>query len=134
MSDGTVEAWGANYNGQLGDGTMTQASSPQTIPNLSGVTNLVADSDYTIGLQDGVSLIGWGNNNAGQLEQACYQVQNAPYSPDDQMEYSSLCAGGQHVLAPQSDDTIWGWGNIAGTGPSLSSALVPGVPAYVFDY
>jgi alpha-tubulin suppressor-like RCC1 family protein len=130
MSDGTIEAWGANYNCQLGNGTTTQATTPQTVPNVSGLTCLVADSDYTIALQSG-TIVGWGNNNTGQLEQACYQVQNAPYTPNDSNSYSLLAAGGQHVVALQQSGIVWGWGNISGTGPSLFSTLVAGAPAYV---
>ena len=53
-ADGTVWAWGDNTFGQLGDGTLTNRSSPVQVPGLSGVTALSAGYDHTVALrQDG---------------------------------------------------------------------------------
>src|SRR5688572_30764703 len=41
----TVQCWGANQHGQLGDGTNVPKTSPQQVPNLTGVQKLSSSSD-----------------------------------------------------------------------------------------
>ncbi|NLI01356.1 MAG: hypothetical protein GX446_17910 [Chthonomonadales bacterium] len=50
-SDGTVLAWGANWNGQLGDGTNTDRLTPVPVSGLSGVpTGIAAPGHYSMAL------------------------------------------------------------------------------------
>src|SRR5690606_36322020 len=68
-SDGTLWAWGHNGEGQLGDGTTTNRTSPVQMGNAHdwtsvgvgglGAHNLVLKSDGTLWT--------WGKNSAGQL-------------------------------------------------------------------
>jgi alpha-tubulin suppressor-like RCC1 family protein len=55
LTDGTVRCWGANYSGQLGDGTTTFTSLPVPVKGLSDVTALVAGDRHSCAVQ--VSLI-----------------------------------------------------------------------------
>lgn len=50
LSDGNVVACGLNSNGQIGDGTYVDATSPILIPNLSKVLHIAAGyfSSYTL--------------------------------------------------------------------------------------
>jgi alpha-tubulin suppressor-like RCC1 family protein len=44
VPDGTVYTWGANANGQLGDGSTTVHTVPAQVPGLTGVTHVAAGS------------------------------------------------------------------------------------------
>jgi alpha-tubulin suppressor-like RCC1 family protein len=71
-SDGKVYAWGYNGNGQLGDGTQTDSSTPVAVaqgvvPDGVTFTHIVAGNSQSYALgSDGVEYA-WGYNGYGQL-------------------------------------------------------------------
>lgn len=66
LSDGTVQCWGANFYGQLGNGSLTGSSVPTTV---SGITDAIAIatavSDPTCAVLSGGSIQCWGYNYYG---------------------------------------------------------------------
>jgi len=46
--DGTVWAWGYNYDGQLGDGTTTDRWTPVQVQNLTGVVGIAAGTYHSV--------------------------------------------------------------------------------------
>jgi alpha-tubulin suppressor-like RCC1 family protein len=67
LKNGGVWCWGANNNGQLGNGNTTNSSLPiQTIADASGVTALVIGSEHSCVVKDG-GVQCWGANSNGQL-------------------------------------------------------------------
>ena len=66
-SDGTVVAWGANYSGQIGDGTTTARTTPVAVSGLTNVTAVAAGAAFSVALKSDGTVWTWGANNAGQL-------------------------------------------------------------------
>ena len=68
IADDKAYCWGLNTNGQLGDGTTVQKTSPQLIPNQDGytVTAVSAGAAHSCGIGGGVVYC-WGLNTNGQL-------------------------------------------------------------------
>ncbi|MBK7470991.1 MAG: hypothetical protein IPI73_10580 [Betaproteobacteria bacterium] len=64
-SDGTVEAWGSNEYGQLGDGGIVDRSFP--VLALTGVRAAVGGSAHSLAVKTDGSLWSWGDGGAGQL-------------------------------------------------------------------
>jgi alpha-tubulin suppressor-like RCC1 family protein len=50
-ADGTVWAWGRNAQGQLGDGTTVDHTTPAPVANLSGVTAIAAAQPHNLALR-----------------------------------------------------------------------------------
>ncbi len=75
--DGTVVAWGANDQGQLGDGTTTSRFIPiQVCVNgttapctsfLTGITAVAAGGFHSLAAKSDGTVVAWGSNTSGQL-------------------------------------------------------------------
>ncbi len=66
-SDGTLWAWGANGNGQLGVGDGAQRTSPTRVGRDADWAAVAAGWNHAAGLKDGGGLWTWGFNGNGQL-------------------------------------------------------------------
>jgi alpha-tubulin suppressor-like RCC1 family protein len=66
-----VWAWGYNGNGQLGDGTTTERTTPvqvlQLQSQLQNVVSIAAGQDFSVALKSDGTVWGWGYNGNGHL-------------------------------------------------------------------
>ena len=109
-SDGTVWAWGYNGNGQLGDGTTTDRSTPVKVTGLSDIIDVSAGGNHTIALKSDGTVWTWGRNNSGQLGNGTTADRNAPVKVTGLSDVIDVSAGDYHTIALKSDGTVWTWG------------------------
>jgi len=67
LTGGTVDCWGYNMFGQLGDGTTTDSSTPVAVGRITGATAVSAGTSHTCVVTGAGSVDCWGANAAGQL-------------------------------------------------------------------
>jgi alpha-tubulin suppressor-like RCC1 family protein len=112
LADGTVDAWGANGRGQLGNGGTTESSVPVAVQGLSGVTAIAAGGSHNLALLANGTVVAWGDNEAGQLGigSAVEQVQ-APVAVKGLTGVKAISAGMNFSLALLTNGTVMAWGN-----------------------
>jgi alpha-tubulin suppressor-like RCC1 family protein len=64
-TDGTLWTWGANYTGQLGDGTTTPRSVPVQVG--TGYAFLAAGDGHIVAVKTDGTVWTWGDDLCGQL-------------------------------------------------------------------
>ncbi len=115
VADDKAYCWGLNTNGQLGDGTTGQKTSPQLIPNQDGytVTAVSAGAAHSCGVGGGVVYC-WGLNANGQLGNGNNTQQLIPTQVANSAVFTNgsatrVSAGGSHTCAV-SGSRAYCWG------------------------
>ncbi len=67
LSNGTVEGWGYNRFGELGDGTNEEQTTPEQISGLSEVTAIAAGYYHSLALLANGTVEAWGYNHFAEL-------------------------------------------------------------------
>ena len=93
-SDGTVWAWGYNNEGQLGDGTTTQRTTPVQVSGLSGVIAIAGGGYHTIALKSDGTVYAWGRNSEGQLGDGTTTQRTTPVQVSGLSGVIAIAGGG----------------------------------------
>jgi alpha-tubulin suppressor-like RCC1 family protein len=110
-SSGVVMAWGANEQGQLGDGTRDLRAVPIQVPGLTGVTQVAAGDAHSLALRSDGTVMAWGDNSRGQLGDGSLTDRLAPVRVAGLTGVVQIAAGGTFSLARRSDGSVRAWGS-----------------------
>jgi alpha-tubulin suppressor-like RCC1 family protein len=110
LSNGTVMAWGANGDGQLGDGTTTNRDVPVAVSGLTGVIAVGAGGAHSLALLSNGTVMAWGANEWGQLGDGTTKDRHVPVAVGGLSRVTAVSAGGAESLAVLSDGTARSWG------------------------
>ena len=133
--DGQVYSWGANSSGQLGVGSVVDASTPQAVDIPGGpVVAVAAGSAYSLALTAAGQVYAWGANLFGQLGTGSRSNADSPVlvSMPGGVTVTAIAAGGDHSLALTASGQVYGWGantyGQVGDGTTVSRDLPVPVP------
>jgi len=111
LADGTVRAFGENDFGQLGDGTLTQRTSPVTVVGLPGpVTAIAAGSDFSLFLLANGTVYAVGRNFNGQLGYGTNADSSTPVQVTGLPGAASLIAVGYDHAMAVVGGVVYSWG------------------------
>lgn len=108
--DGKLWAWGANYNGELGDGTHDLRTTPAFI-NGSSWHDISCGLSHSLGLKTDGSIWAWGRNGAGQLGIGSFIDTSILIQLGTRTDWTGISAGANHSSAVNTDGTLWTWGS-----------------------
>jgi alpha-tubulin suppressor-like RCC1 family protein len=131
-SAGRLLAWGANGQGNLGDGTTKSRSTPRPVKLPKGIKVVAAVSGllHTLALTTGGRVLAWGYNVAGQLGDNSTANRHVPVwvKLPKHTKITSIAAGRYFSLALAAGGRILAWGDNGsfelGTD-SISGSKVP---------
>jgi alpha-tubulin suppressor-like RCC1 family protein len=113
-SDGTLWAWGANNDGQLGIGTYSSTNAPQQVGTNTNWEAVAAGGRHTVALREDGTLWTWGRNENGQLGNGTdgpFENANTPQQVGIQETWVAVTAGREHTVALRADGSLWAWGD-----------------------
>ncbi len=110
QTDGTLWSWGANGDGQLGDGTKISKNSPTQIGTGNNWLKIATGYSHTVAIKTDGTLWAWGYNSPGQLGDGTTTERTIPTQIGTATDWVSIAAGDYYTVGIKSNGTLWAWG------------------------
>jgi len=121
LSNGSVECWGLNFNGQVGSGNTSNALAPGGVVLASGAVSVAAGATHSCAALSDGSVSCWGWNITGQVGNGITINTNSPLPASTLITSGALAVaasgcsptvvGAGHSCALLSGGTVTCWGN-----------------------
>ena len=142
LRDGTVQCWGENTYGQLGNGATIappapgRSSTPATVTGITTAIGIEAGIFHTCAILRDGTLQCWGRNDEGRLGNGTTANSSTPTTVSG-ITPAAVAPGAEHACAILRDGTLqcWGdnnWGQLgngsaAGTASTTPATAVTGI-------
>ena len=134
--DGTVWAWGSNWDGELGDGTTIHRRTPVPAQGINDVVEIAVGNNHTVALRNDGTVWAWGWNGLGQIGDGTTIHRQTPVQVYGLTNIIAITAGANHTVALRDDGTVWAWGingrHQLGDGTGGSGDCLSLVPVQVY--
>jgi hypothetical protein len=124
-SDNTLWAWGYNFYGQLGLGSVfSETSSPVAVTTSISWSKISHGYTHTLAIKTDGTLWAWGDNGSGELGDNTTILKYSPIlvSGPASTSWSAIAAGRQFSLAITSTGQLYAWG--LGTSGQLGDSSI----------
>lgn len=125
--DATVQCWGANTNGRLGDDSRILRSSPVAVKGLTGAVALALGGDHSCALLSDKTVACWGGNGSGQIGDGTKgEDRLTPVKVKGISNIKTIAAGYSFTCATTEDTKVYCWGD--NTYGQIGVAASPDAP------
>ena len=112
-ANGSLWAWGRNFNGQLGIGDTVDRNTPVQVGSDYDWVNISASSNgHVMAIKNDGSLWAWGNNAGGVLLGIgdIMAFSTIPVQVGTELDWVDVSVGNDYTIAKKTDGTLWTWG------------------------
>jgi alpha-tubulin suppressor-like RCC1 family protein len=103
-------SWGYNSQGQLGDGTIVNRSSPVQVGSLTNWFQASSGFNHSASVKLDGTLWTWGNGFSGRLGDNSTNSRSSPIQVGVLTNWAQVAAGVTHTASIKTDGTIWTFG------------------------
>jgi alpha-tubulin suppressor-like RCC1 family protein len=123
--------WGSNFQGQLGDGTISPRMTPVPVAGGLRFREVSVSGFHTCGVTPGNVAYCWGQNSEGELGDGTTQdVHPTPIAVAGGLRFREVTTGTYHTCGVATGNVAYCWGNNfnfqLGNGGSGDDGLTPG--------
>ena len=108
LGDAHVRCWGTNFQGQLGDGTTTTATTPVEVAGLTDAAQVAASTTGACARRTGGAVVCWGGPLALGTGQSTSS--SVPVAVTAIPAVTSITGGGSNMCATTATRITWCWG------------------------
>jgi alpha-tubulin suppressor-like RCC1 family protein len=108
---GGIDCWGFNGDGELGNGTMANSSTPVAVSGIIGATSVNTGYKHTCALIGSGSVSCWGANEVGELGNGTLASSSTPVAVSALSGVVANSSGAAHTCAVLTDGTVYCWGD-----------------------
>ena len=130
LRDGSIECWGDNSSGQLGDGTTKDRLTPVHVNGIKQAIDVSAGNEYTCALLRSHRMLCWGANESGQLGDGTTTDRLAPVAVGDLADVKAMSTesgynedGSTCALLQNGEIRCWGTSSALGDNSPSTSEL-----------
>jgi Regulator of chromosome condensation (RCC1) repeat len=112
VTDGTVQCWGLNAQGELGNGTQTDSAVPVVVTGLGNVVQISLGQTHACAVDASGGVWCWGGNPNGMIGNGSTQGDGPPVTTPVQVltDCKSVAAGDFDTCAVTFDGNVDCWG------------------------